>query len=82
MSIPPHGNDSRPPQYQAERYVSRGAYLHGEPRPGRRHPVKADKPRSGGAGRASLEGMAPVWPHGNKQVTVLGTLTAPARVSG
>lgn len=31
------------------------------------------KPRSGGAERASLEGMAPVRPHGDKQV---GTLTA------
>jgi hypothetical protein len=39
-------------------------------------PVTSDpgrKPRSGGAERASLEGMAPVRPHGDKQV---GTLTA------
>ena len=43
------------------------------------------RPQAGGAGRAnsaSLYRMAPVWPHGDKQVTVLGTLTAPARVSG
>jgi hypothetical protein len=42
------------------------------------------RPQAGGAGRAnsaSLEGMASVWPHGDKQVTMLGTLTAPAPVS-
>src|ERR1700674_3656102 len=41
--------------------------------------------QAGGAGRAnsaSLYRMAPVWPHGDKQVTVLVTLIAPARVSG
>ena len=43
------------------------------------------RPKAGGAGRAntaSLYRMAPVWPHGDKQVTVLGTLIVPARVSG
>ena len=30
------------------------------------------QPRSGGAGRDRLYRMAPVWPHGDKQVTTLG----------
>ena len=37
--------------------------------------------RSGGARRDRLYRMAPVWPHGDKQVTTLGTLTAPTPVS-
>jgi hypothetical protein len=40
------------------------------------------KPRSGGAERASLEGIAPARPHGDKQVgtlTTLGTLRAGGR---
>ena len=39
------------------------------------------QPRSGGAGRDRLYRMAPVWSHGDKQVTTLGTLTAPTPVS-
>ena len=39
------------------------------------------QPRSGGAGRDRLYRMAPVWPYGDKQVTTLGTLTAPTPVS-
>ena len=39
------------------------------------------RPRSGGAGRDCLYRMAPVWSHGDKQVTTLGTLTAPTPVS-
>ena len=38
--------------------------------------------KRGRAMRASLYRMAPIWPHVDKQVTVLVTLIAPARVSG
>jgi hypothetical protein len=64
-SVPPH---NRP-------------YLLAKPPPGRRHPVKAVSREAGRAMRASLEGMAPVWPHSYKQVTVLWTLISPAPVS-
>jgi hypothetical protein len=64
-SVPPH---NRP-------------YLLAKPPPGRRHPVKAVSREAGRAIRASLEGMAPVWPHSYKQVTVLWTLISPAPVS-
>ena len=33
------------------------------------------KPRSGGAERASLDRMAPVWPHGDKQVRLASSVT-------
>ena len=42
------------------------------------------RPQAGGAGRAncaSLEGLAPVRPHGDKQVTMLGTIITPVPVS-
>ena len=43
------------------------------------------RPQAGGAGRAnsaSLEGLAPVRPHGDKQVAMLGTLINQAPVYG
>jgi len=49
--------------------------------PGRRHPVRAASRPAGRANSASLYRMAPVRPHGGKQVGTQVTITAPARVS-